>query len=454
MAIPLVVGERIAARLTIALAIFLVAIVFLNISALAADAAMAPQGVKSEKGVTAWLIEDHTVPIITIKFVFGGGTTQDPVGKEGLAKMMADLLDEGAGDLDSDAFQIKLDEAGAEIGFGAKRDGIYGSMRMLSGGNQAAFDLLRLAVNSPRFDQEPVDRVRAQFLSGIIASQRDPNTIADHVWQSMIYGAHPYSRPGGGTKSSIAGITPGDLKAFHKANFARYGLQIGVVGDIDAKSLREKLDLLFGDLPQNQVLTPVADVAPKLDREVLYVADLPQTSLRLAFPGIAFSEPEYYPALLMNNILGGAPFTSHLWEEVRDKRGLSYDVDSDLKHNQHSNALVVTTSTRADRAVETLDVIRQTISELAEKGPTEAEVEASKKYLIGVYALKELDSSSSLAAALVEMQAEKLGIDYIQRRPALIEQVTLDQVKAVAKKLLSGHPAILAVGRPMKGLCR
>jgi len=407
------------------------------------------QEVKSEKGITAWLVEDHTVPIVAIRFVFDGGAAQDPVGKEGLANLMSGLFDEGAGDLDSDAFQVKLDDAGAEMSFDAQRDGTYGSMRMLSEEKDAAFDLLTLAVNKPRFDQTPLDRVRAQVLSGIIANERDPNAIAQRKWLSAIYGEHPYSRPDEGTRQSIAAITPQDLGAFHKASFARDGLHVAVVGDIDAATLKRKLDQLFGDLPEKQALSPIADTQPKLGQQLEVDYDLPQTSLQLAYPGVKRSAPDFFAAVLMNDILGGGTFTSRLYDEVREKRGLAYGVDSNLIDHEHSNALVITTATRSDRAAETLALVRKVVKELAEQGPTAAELEAAKKYMIGAYAINNLDSSGSIAATLLELQLDNLGIDYLQRRAALINAVTISDVKAAAKKLLSPDPAIMVVGPPL-----
>ncbi|NGO55984.1 M16 family metallopeptidase [Allomesorhizobium camelthorni] len=445
------VGEGRAARRAAPLASLLLAIFLLILPPLTAHAAMTIQEVKSEKGINAWLVEDHTAPIIAIHFVFDGGNAQDPAGKEGLANLMTGLFDEGAGDLDGDAFQVKLDDAGAEMSFEAQRDGIYGSMRMLSEQQDAAFDLLRLAVNRPRFDQAPIDRIHAQVLSGIVAHERAPKTIAQHKWLRAIYGTHPYSRPAEGTKESLAGITPADLSAFHKATFARDGLHVAVVGDIDAKTLSEKLDQLFGDLPQKQTLAPVADFAPKLGQQVEVDYDLPQTSLQLAWPGVKRSAPDFYAAVLMNEILGGSPFTSRLFEEVREKRGLAYGAYSSLVDHRHSNALVVTTATRADRAAETLSLVRKVVKQMAEGGPTEAELEAAKKHVIGAFAINHLDSSGSIAATLVDLQLDKLGIDYIQRRAALIDQVTLDEVKAAAKKLLSAEPAIMVVGPPLEG---
>lgn len=428
----------------------LLTILFLVPPALAARA-MEIQSVTSSKGVTAWLVEDYSVPIVAVRLVFGGGSTQDPPGKEGLANLMTGLFDEGAGPLDSEAFQIKLDDAGAEMSFDESRDGIYGSMRMLAEQRDEAFDLLRLAVNEPRFDQVPIDRIRAQILSGIIANENDPDTVAQNKWARAVYGDHPYSRSDQGTRKSIAAITQDDLKTLHKAVFARSGLHIAVVGAIDAETLKKKLDMVFGDLPQNQALAPVADIEPKLAQHLEVNYDLPQTSLQLAWPGVKRKSADFFPAVLMNEILGGGTFTSRLFQEVREKRGLAYGVNSSLVNQDHANALIVTTGTRSDRAAETLGIVRDVVKQLAENGPTEAELAATKKYLIGAYAINNLDSSSSIAATLVELQLDDLGIDYMQRRAGYINAVTLDQVKAAAKKLLTAEPTIMVVGPPLAG---
>ena len=425
------------------------ALFFLLLPALAARAEMNIQEVKSKKGITAWLVEDHSIPLIAVRFVFDGGSAQDPAGKEGLVNLMTGLFDEGAGDLDSDAFQQKLDDAGAEMGFQASRDGTYGSMRMLSGEKNAAFDLLKLAVNKPRFDQAPIDRIRSQILSGILANERDPNTVAQQRWLRAIYGEHPYSRSDQGSKQSLAAITADDIRAFHKASFARGGLHVAVVGDIDAATLSAKLDEVFGDLPEKQALAPVADVTPKLGQQLEVNYDLPQTSLQLAWPGVKRSDPDFFAAVLMNEILGGSTFTSRLFAEVREKRGLAYGVSSDLVDNEHSHTLLVTTATRSDRAAETLSIVRQVVKDMAENGPTEEELAAIKKYMIGAYAISNLDSSSSIAATLVELQIDDLGIDYMKRRAALINAVTLADVKAAAKKLLSADPAVMVIGPPL-----
>jgi zinc protease len=441
---------KLRARLAVPVATLLLSMLFLVLPAITARAAVTIQEVKSDSGVSAWLVEDYSVPIVAIQFVFDGGSSQDPAGKEGLANLMTGLFDEGAGDMDSEAFQIKLDEVGAEMRFNQTRDGIYGAMRMLADRKEEAFSLLKLAVEEPRFDQEPIDRIRGQVLSGIIAGERDPSQVAALKWAQALYPGHPYSRPDEGTKESIATITADDLRAFHTANFARDGLHVAVVGAIDAKTLKSKLDQVFGGLPQKQKLVPVADVEPKLAQEMQVTYDQPQTSLQMAYPGVKRSAPDFYAAALMNEILGGGTFTSRLFKEVREKRGLAYSISSALAGRRHSSALVIGTATRSDRAAETLGVVRAVVKKMAEEGPSEQELAAAKEYLIGSYAINNLDSSGAIAGTLLELQLNHLGIDYMQNREAYLQAVTLDQVKAVATKLLSAKPAIMVVGPQLR----
>lgn len=414
-----------------------------------ASAEVAIQEVKSDRGVTAWLVEDYTIPLITINFAFDGGSTQDPVGKEGLATLLAGLFDEGAGDLDSDAFQSRLDDAGAEMRFSARQDTMSGSMRMLADQRREALDLLALAINQPRFDDAPVERIKAQLVSSVASRSRDPDQVAQVRWSEAIFPDHPYARQDDGTELSLGAITAEDLRTAHRNMFARSNLKVSVVGAIDAETLKQELDSLFGGLPQDPKLAPVSKVEPRLGQQIEVDYDLPQTSIRLAFPGIERDDPQSIAAYLMNHILGGGDFSSRLYNEVREKRGLAYSVSSSLVNQQYTAALVIGTATRSDRAGETLAIIRDVARRLAEEGPTEQELADAKKYVLGAYAINNLDSSSAIASTLLQMQLFDMGIDYMQRRVKMIDDVTLDDVKAVAKRLLSSEPAVMIVGPPI-----
>lgn len=418
----------------------------LLLATLPARAEVEFQQITSPQGIHAWLVEDYAVPIITIRFAFAGGTTQDPAGKEGLANLMTYLFDEGAGDLDSDAFQIALDAAGAEMSFAADLDAVYGSMRMLADERDAALDLLKLAIEAPRFDQNPVDRMRAQVLSSIAIAAQNPATAAQKLWTETLYGTHPYARPGEGTAGTLATITTDDLRALHQALFARDNLHVAIVGAIDAETAAATLDRLFGSLPEQARLTPVPDISPVLGQDLQVEYPLPQTSIYMAYPGITHTDADYFAAVLMNEILGGGSVLSRLTDEVREKRGLTYGVGSSLLNLQHANSLVVSTATRADRATETLGVIKDVIARLAAEGPTEAELASAKKYIIGSTAMQELSSSQAIAGTLVGLQLWDLGIDYLPGRSALINAVTVDDVRAVAIRLLGAKPSVLLLG--------
>ncbi|WP_235911264.1 M16 family metallopeptidase [Brucella pseudogrignonensis] len=424
-----------------ALATSMMLLILLNLPANAIEI----QEVVSPKGIKAWLVEDNSVPLVSMRFSFKGGTSQDPGGKEGLANLMTGLFDEGAGDLNSDSFQERIDNLGGEMSFTASPDSVSGSIRMLAENRDAVSDLLALAVNKPRFDQDAVDRIRQQVVASLEASQRNPSTIASRKFSEVLYGNHPYGRPDEGTVKSLQSISREDLATFHRKNFARDRLTVGVVGSINAKDLGEMLDKVFGDLPANAELVPVPDAKLALGTTTSLSFDMPQTSISFVYPAIPRKDPEFFAAYLMNHILGGG-FTSRLYAEVREKRGLAYSVSSSMALRDHVSALTISTATRPEKAQESLKIIREQVAAMANDGPTEAELQAAKSYLKGSYAVNNLDSSVSIADTLVGLQEAGLDREYIDKRAELIDAVTLDQVKAIAKKLLEAEPAILIFG--------
>ncbi|HWT64249.1 MAG TPA: pitrilysin family protein [Ochrobactrum sp.] len=424
-----------------ALATSMMLLVILNLPAYAIEI----QEVVSPKGIKAWLVEDSSVPLISMRFSFKGGTSQDPGGKEGLANLMTGLFDEGAGDLDSDSFQERIDNLGAEMSFSASPDLVSGNIRMLAENRDAVNGLLALAVNKPRFDQDAIDRIRQQVVASLEASQRNPSTIASRKFSEVLYGNHPYGRPDEGTVKSLQSVSREDLVNFHRKNFARDRLTIGVVGSINAKDLGEMLDKVFGDLPANAELVPVPDAKLALGTTTSLSFDMPQTSISFVYPAVPRKDPEFFASYLMNHILGGG-FTSRLYAEVREKRGLAYSVSSSMALRDHVSALTISTATRPEKAQESLKIIREQVARMANDGPTEAELAAAKSYLKGSYAVNNLDSSVSIADTLVGLQEAGLDREYIDKRAELIDAVTLDQVKAIAKKLLEAEPAILIFG--------
>ncbi|MCW4115290.1 insulinase family protein [Aurantimonas sp. MSK8Z-1] len=428
-----------------------VAALLLSVAGLAASAMPAAavdiQEVTSPGGIHALLVEDYTNPLIAVKFAFkGAGATADPEGKAGTANLLSGLLDEGAGDIGSAEFQAKLDELGVSLSYDASYDGFSGNFRTLVENQDAAFDLLRLSVNAPRFDEEPVNRIRAQILTGIVSNENDPDTLAGKAFRETVFAGHPYGRPVEGTRETLPGIGKADLEAFRAKGFARDDLYVGVVGAIDGKTLGEKLDEVFGSLPAKADLPPVPEVQPITGKSVAVALNVPQTVIQLALPGVKRDDPNFFAAYLMNQVLGGGSFSSRLYQEVREKRGLAYGVSSFLASYDHAAMLGVSTATRSDKAQESVEIIRQELTRMAEDGPTEDELAKAKAYVKGSYAIRNLDSSLAIASTLVGIQLDDLGRDYIDRREGLIDAVTMDDVKAMAKTLLSVDPTVVTVG--------
>jgi zinc protease len=402
----------------------------------------------SPGGIVAWLVREPSVPLIALDFAFRGGATQDPATKPGVASLTASLLDEGAGDIDSESFHERLEAKAIEMGFSAGRDYMSGSLRTLTENQDEAVELLRLALTAPRFDAAEVERMRDQTLSGLRRATQSPNELASQRWWATAFAGHPYGRPVRGTLETVPTITADDLRTFARNVIARDGLTIGIVGNIDAAAAGTLIDRVFGALPEKGGLSPVATASPQgLGQKIAIDLDVPQSVLMIGGAGLAIKDPDFMAAFVLNHILGGSAFSSRLYKEVREARGLAYSVYSAMMPLAHAALFVSGTATRADRSVQTLEVMQAEISKLAESGPTEEELANAKSFLEGSFALR-FDTSSKIAEQLVQMQVEDLGINYIDRRNSLIEAVTMADVKRVAKRLLDAGMLITVVGRP------
>ena len=421
------------------------------LAAAPAASAMNIEKIVSPSGIEAWLVREQAVPLVTLNYSFHGGSTQDGAEKSGTANLAADLLDEGAGDLDGETFHKRLENHAIELSFQVGRDEFHGSLRSLNEHRVEAFDLLRLALTAPRFEAEAVERVRGQEISGLQRDTTNPNNIASRRWWSTAFPGHPYGRETKGTLESLPTITADDLRDYVRRVFARNELTLSIVGDVDAKTAGELIDSAFAKLPAKNDLKPVADAKPEgLGRRIVVNLDVPQAVVTFGGLGLARNDPDFMAGYVVNHILGGGSFSSRLYKEVREKRGLAYGVSDSLVWFKRAAVVLGGTATRADRTGDALAIIEAETKRMADDGPTADELAAAKSYLKGAYALS-LDTSSKIAAQLTQIQLDKLGIDYMQRRSAMIDAVTLDDAKRVAKRLFGGGMLVTVVGRP-KGL--
>jgi zinc protease len=416
-----------------------------------AASAMTIEKIVSPGGIEAWLVREKSLPLVTLNYAFHGGASQDDADKAGTANLTADLLDEGAGELDGKTFHERLENRAIEMSFQVGRDYIYGSLRTLNDNRDEAFDLLRLALTNPRFDADAIDRIRGQNMATLQRDTTNPNDLASRRWWQTAFPDHPYGRESKGTLESVPRITAADLREYVRRVFARNELKVSIVGDVDAKTAGMLIDRAFGALPAKNDLKPIANATPTgLGKRIVINVDVPQAVVTFGGQGIARQDPEFMAAYIVNHILGGGSFSSRLYREVREKRGLAYGVSDSLVWFRRAAVMLGGTATRADRTADALAVIEQEVKRMAEEGPTPEELAAAKSFLKGSYALS-LDTSGKIAAQLTQIQIDDLGIDYVQRRSALIDAVTIEDAKRVAKRLYGGGLLVTVAGKP-KGL--
>ncbi|GFE49128.1 peptidase M16 [Roseobacter cerasinus] len=416
--------------------------------ALPAQAEVEIQEVTSEAGLTAWLVEDHSIPFVALELRFRGGASLDAPGKRGSTSLMTWLLEEGAGDMDARDFARATEALATSFDFDINDDSLSISARFLTENKAASVALLRAVLQQPRFDPEAIERVRAQVLSGIRSDAKDPNDIAGRTFDQIAFGEHPYGSSSDGTEESVAALTREDLLAAHEAILARDRIYIGAVGDITPDQLAALMDELLADLP--------AEGAPMPERAEVTIPggltvvpfETPQSVAMFGHSGIAQDDPDYFTAIVLNQILGGGGFESRLMDEVREKRGLTYGVYSYLVPKDLAEVYLGSVSSANDRIAEAIEVIRAEWAKAASEGVTQAELDDAKTYMTGAYPLR-FDGNGPIARIMVGMQMLGLPIDYIATRNERVEAVTLDDVKRVAGELLDPDGLhFVVVGQP------
>lgn len=413
-----------------------------------ARAEIAIQTVTSPGGITAWLVEEPGIPFTALEIRFQGGTSLDLPGSRGAVNLMTALLEEGTGDLDSQRFAAARDDLAAQFRFSATGDTVGVSAQFLTENRDAAVDLLRGAIIAPRFDADAVERVRGQVLSGLRSDAKDPETLASLRFNELAFGDHPYGSSGDGTEDSVAALTRDDIVEAHKASMTRDRLFVAAVGDITSAELGPLLDRLLGDLPAVGRQSPAR--AEWLSAGGVDVIDFPtpQSVILFGHEGIARDDADFFPAFVANEIFGGRRFTARLMTELREKRGLTYGVGSYLVPMDVGATVMGQMATANETVAEAIDLIRAEWARLATEGVTPEELAAAKTYLTGSYPLR-FDGNGDIADILVGMQLDGLPIDYVTNRNAMVEAVTLEDVKRVVARVFRPDDLLFVVtGQP------
>jgi zinc protease len=407
------------------------------------------QQVRSPSGISAWLVEEKSLPIIAIRFAFDGGSTQEPVGKEGTAGLLAAMLDQGAGDLSGPAYQKQIEKLAVRLTFDSDRDTFFGNFETLTKNLGKASELLRLAVTKPLLDPAILERTRAQLQARAGFEAGDNNKLANAQWMAQSFAGHTYARAISGTPESLKVITRDDLDGYRKRVMSKGTLRVAAVGDIDAATLGKVLDEVFGSLPATTELTPVVDVEPKaVPKPTVVDVEGPQSVTIFGRRGIQRSDPDYYAGLVLSQLLGGGSSDARLVREVREKRGLSYWIYTLLYNFKHSTMLIGGFASPNKDVATSLELVRAEFKALSEKGPTQEEVDASKSYLIGSFVLS-LDSNAKIAEQMLRAQLHGQGTNFVSQRKTQLAKVTRADVARVARSLLNLDDLSVAIaGRP------
>jgi len=403
------------------------------------------------KNATVWFAEDHTVPVIAFSISLPAGSAYDPAGKAGLASFAASMMDEGAGNLSSKAFHEAV--ANRAIGFSARadRDHLVISITTLKENVPEAMRLLQMALTKPRFEADALARVRTQIIQVLQQDQAEPPRVAGRAFTNAFFGVHPYGHASIGEFGTISSITAADLRAFARKHWVTNGLKVAVAGDITKPALTKLLAATFKPVSNHAV--PALPNIGRLGRPGVQIVPLPvpQPTAVFGLPGIMRADPDFIPGYVANYILGGGGFSSRLTDEVRVKRGLTYGVSTSLTAYSKASVMMGSVATRANAITQTVQVVKDTMATFAKDGPTQTELDDAKTYLTGSFPMA-FASNGGTASQLGAFQRQNLDIGYVAQRNALIQAVTLADVRRVAKRLYD--PAKLTVviaGTPSDG---
>jgi zinc protease len=400
------------------------------------------------KGVQVWFEEDHTLPIISLTVSLPAGSGYDPADKAGLATFAASMLDEGAGPYNSQAFQAALSDRAIRLSASADHDWMTIKLVTLKENAKDAFHLLGVALSRPRFDPDAVARVRAQILSSLQEEDENPASVAIKAFYSRFFPDHPYGHSVSGDAKSIAGITRNDLKNFARTHWVRGGMHIAVSGDVDTDTLKLLIASAFQTLPIRAPapIPPVRHMGTP--GTVVIPMPVPQPNIVFALPALPRTDRDFIPLYVANYILGGGGFSSRLTTEVREKRGLTYDISTSVNTLTRASFFAGVVATKAGSVDDTIKVMRQTIADFAADGPTQKELDDAKTYLTGSFPLS-FASNVGITDQLNIFQVQGLPISYLQTRNGLINAVTVDDVRRVAKRVFANKKlTIVVAGTP------
>ena len=397
-------------------------------------------------GITVLARTNFNSPSVVIGGYLPCGSLFDTDEKLGLADFTASSLLRGSEKRDFQGIFDDLESAGANLSFSAGGHTAGFTGRCLSEDLSLLLDVLADALRRPIFPGEQLERLRAQFLTGLSIRAQDTAEMAALTFDQIVFEGHPYARPDDGWPETIQAITREDLADFHRLHYGPQGLVIAIVGAVDPKAIGGQVAKVMGEWanPSQPELPTLPELKPikKTITRKIKIPGKSQADLVIGTSGPRRKDPEFMPASLGNSVLGQFGMAGRIGQVVREKSGLAYYASSSLSAGVGPGAWDVSAGVNPGNVQKARNLICQEIARFVEKGVTEEELADSQSNFIGRLPLS-LESNAGVVNALLNIERFDLGLDYYRRYPDLVRAVTPATVLATARKYL--HPEKLAI---------
>ncbi len=408
------------------------------------------KNLKTNSGIEFWFVEDKSIPIVSVSFSFKGGSSIDTKNKNGISNLMTSLLDEGTRNLTSKQFKNEMKMKGMKLSFSTQKDKIDGVFQIISSQAKQGFDLFYEAVNHPSFNDADIERVKRQVISSIKIDESNLSTLASNKFNQNFFKDHVFSKNIKGSESSLKNITKLDLVDHHKKSLVRNNLIIGVAGNINVNQIKKYIELVFGELEENQQIYSIQKFNSLSVGEKIFEMKTPQTSVLFGHPGLERNNENFFALRIANYILGGGGFQSRLYKNIREKKGLVYSIYSYLLSYENDGVIVGGFQTRNISVFETINNVKNEWKKIHSRGITKIELDNAKAYFNGSFT-RNFTSTLSIARLLQVVQYYELGADYFIKREKIINSLNLELVNKVISDYFSNDKLFfMIVGEPEK----
>ena len=390
--------------------------------------------------------EKHTIPMVTVSMAIKAGSVVEPGDKPGLASLTASLLTQGTTKRTANQISKEIDFIGGSLSVSGGDDYASAGLRVLTKDIKTGLDLLSDVLMHPVFDQKEIDRKVKETLAAIQQQKEEPTVIAGEAFTKAVFGSHPYGKTSDDVAAFLPKLVRQDVLDFYSRRYGPNDVIIAVVGDVTEKEIVSLLNEQFKGWKNAERAEILREKPPVIGSIVVKKLDknITQANIAMGHLGISRENPDYYAVMIMNYILGGGGFSSRLMDNIRDNRGLAYDVHSTFSAQKDPGSFQAWMQTKNESANESIDEIFKELKRIRNELVLDKELADAKAYLTGSFPLR-LDTYAKIAGMLTAIEIYNLGLDYPRKYPDLINAVTREDILRVAKKYIDPDRMVIVV---------